>query len=179
MPSLGQLERTMGVANFLIKPIRREALLDAVRAIGPTVRTVLIVDDDAQIVRLLSRMLQSAPECYESLHAFSGEEGLDVLRRRIPDLILLDLLMPGVDGLAFLAQIKRDPRLAAIPVIAISAQTPGDLLTPATESTISLVSGRPLAVNELVRSVQLLLDALPPETGDPASARDSPAGLPE
>src|SRR5262249_51292263 len=141
MPSPGQIERALGAAKFLIKPITREALLDAVRATGPTARTVLIVDDQPNMVRLLARMLRSAPERYDVLRAFGGEEALEVLTRRTPDLILLDLLMPRVDGLAFLGQMRSDATLATIPVIAISAQTPGELLAPATENTVALVSG--------------------------------------
>jgi CheY-like chemotaxis protein len=82
--------------------------------------TILVIDDDAGSREALAEVL--ADEGFAVATAADGAEGLTYLRQGYrPKVILLDLMMPGVDGWDFRAQQKRDPDLAAIPVIAISA----------------------------------------------------------
>lgn len=80
--------------------------------------TVLIIDDDAVVQDLLKRMIEK--EGFNGVIATSGEEGLRYARDLKPFAITLDILMPGIDGWAVLAQLKADPDLADIPVIIIS-----------------------------------------------------------
>jgi CheY-like chemotaxis protein len=81
---------------------------------------VLIVEDDEASREALAEMLRG--EGYQVATAANGSEGLGVLSQGVrPAVILLDLMMPGTDGWDFRARQKRDPQLAAIPVIAISA----------------------------------------------------------
>lgn len=95
------------------------------RASAPTshTSTVLVVDDDDDIREILRDVV--ADQGYAVRTASDGLEALSVLRESEPprvDLILLDLNMPRMDGLAFLAEQKRDPIIAAIPVIIITAE---------------------------------------------------------
>jgi CheY-like chemotaxis protein len=86
---------------------------------SPTTR-VLIVEDDAATRGALSECL--CVEGYEVICATNGAEALTLLRtERLPDVILLDLMLPEIDGWDFRAAQKRDPNLARIPVIALSA----------------------------------------------------------
>lgn len=80
---------------------------------------VLIVEDDADIRETLGELLRT--EGYETAAAANGLEALAAARRVPPDLIVLDLMMPVMDGWKFRAEQRQDPVLAAIPVIAISA----------------------------------------------------------
>jgi CheY-like chemotaxis protein len=80
---------------------------------------VLIVDDERHNRQLLEVML--APEGYQLLTATSGEEALQVVGRERPDLILLDVMMPGMDGYQVLGRIKADPATRHIPVILLTA----------------------------------------------------------
>ncbi|HEU5424582.1 MAG TPA: response regulator, partial [Nitrolancea sp.] len=80
---------------------------------------VLIVDDEAEIRDVLSLLL--AGEDIEVLAAEDGWEGLRLARDEQPDLILMDIHMPVLDGVTATALLKRDPRTAHIPVIAMSA----------------------------------------------------------
>lgn len=179
LPGSRALEHDLDVDAFLVKPITRDVLFDSMRTIGPNARTVLIIDDDPAMVRLLARMLRSAPDRYDVLRAYDGAEGLDILRYQRTDLIFLDLVMPGIDGRAFLARVRADPALAAIPVIAISAQSPIEAPIPAAESQISLIHAEPLPLPQLVRSVQSILDSLPPRlSAEERSGRGSPGGPP-
>src|ERR1700679_2088809 len=84
-------------------------------------KTILIVEDDQGIRETLVEILDS--EGYIVLSASNGLEALQVLRSTAvkPDLILLDLMMPVMDGLSFKAQSSQDPSLAKIPVVIMSA----------------------------------------------------------
>ena len=80
---------------------------------------ILIVDDEEQARRLLTVLLR--PEGYETESVASGEEALSAVARSAPDLILLDIMMPGLDGYQVAAILKADPATAAIPIIMITA----------------------------------------------------------
>jgi len=80
---------------------------------------ILLVDDDPDFVEATKAVLESRP--YEIITALSGEEGLQKARAEKPDLVLLDIIMPGVDGFQVCQQLKKDPQLAKIPVIMITS----------------------------------------------------------
>lgn len=124
LPSTLRSARELGIERVLIKPVTREQLLAAIRGLPQRVRDVLIVDDDPQLVELFARMLQAAGEGYRPLKAFGGGEALARLRQQPVDLVLLDILMADLDGLAVLREMKADPALAKVPVIVVSAQYP-------------------------------------------------------
>lgn len=82
---------------------------------------VLVVDDSPANVQLLQLMLSNT--LIETIDAFSGEQALEVLKDQVPDLIILDLVMPGISGSDTARRIKEQPRLQHIPVIAFTAYT--------------------------------------------------------
>ena len=79
---------------------------------------MLVIDDSATIVALLSRMLRQND--YHVLEAEDAETGLEIARTQSPELIFLDIVLPGMDGFAALRQLRRDPYTRDIPVIMIS-----------------------------------------------------------
>lgn len=79
---------------------------------------ILVVDDEVSNIELLSALLE---DDYEICFATSGKEALDVARSVLPDLILLDVIMPGIDGYAVCREVKADPLLADVPVIFTTA----------------------------------------------------------
>ncbi|HLS83981.1 MAG TPA: response regulator, partial [Arenimonas sp.] len=79
---------------------------------------MLVVDDSATIVALLARMLRQ--NGYHVLEAGTAEEGIEIARTQLPELIFLDIVLPGMDGFACLRQLRRDPYTRDIPVIMIS-----------------------------------------------------------
>lgn len=81
--------------------------------------TLLIVDDEPQVRKLLETLLQH--EGYQTLTAGSGEEALQLVAQQPPDLILLDIMMPGMDGYEVASQLKGDEVTAGIPIIMLSA----------------------------------------------------------
>ena len=80
---------------------------------------ILIIDDDVYNAGFLDDCLTG--KGYEVVHATSGEKGLAVLRRQDPDVILLDVMMPGMDGFQVCQQIRSDPETTHIPVLMVTA----------------------------------------------------------
>jgi len=81
---------------------------------------ILVVEDDDDILQLLKYNL--AKEGYRITGAASGEEALRVLKTGLPDLVLLDLMLPGIDGLEVCRTLKRDARTSRIPIIMLTAK---------------------------------------------------------
>lgn len=82
-------------------------------------KRILIIDDTPDILQVVSRRLQSWG--YEPLTATSGEEGLRAAKEQLPDLVLLDVMMPKMKGREVCAQLKADPKTQKIPVIFLTA----------------------------------------------------------
>ena len=80
--------------------------------------TVLVVDDDADTVETMREILEE--EGHEVLSAANGREALELTHRTHPDLVLLDLNMPEMDGRSFLSAVRRDPDLAGVRVVVLS-----------------------------------------------------------
>jgi signal transduction histidine kinase/DNA-binding response OmpR family regulator len=95
-------------------PDRKTAETTPPRPVG----TVLVIDDDPNACDLLARSL--AKEGFKVVTAASGDAGLEAARRHRPDLVTLDVLMPGMDGWAVLRSLKSDPEVAKIPVVMVS-----------------------------------------------------------
>jgi CheY-like chemotaxis protein len=86
---------------------------------------VLIIEDNEQNMYMLSYLLES--ENYEIFQAFSGTSGIIVAKNNKPDIILLDIQLPGMDGYAVAAKLKEDEELRSIPIIAVTSYAmPGD-----------------------------------------------------
>ncbi len=114
-----------GAAAVLEKPISRFALKEALTHLGfdeelRQVRTVLVVDDDPRAVEVLAAFLP-AP-AYVTVRAYGGQEAIVLARRMLPDLILLDLMMPDVDGHDVVHALKSDPETADIPILIVTAK---------------------------------------------------------
>jgi len=80
---------------------------------------VLCIEDEPGMLDLLQLILEAAD--YEFLRAEDGRQGLEVMQRELPDLVLLDLMLPEVDGAEVLLRKKQDPTIRDIPVIAVTA----------------------------------------------------------
>lgn len=114
----------LGAAEYLVKPVDKQVLLETIRRhIGPGSNgpaKVLVVDDEAGTRELLKETLES--DGYIPVLAASGTEALDALRRIPVSAILLDLIMPEMDGFELLLRMKEDPGLRNIPVLVLTAK---------------------------------------------------------
>lgn len=103
------------------KPVQREGLVAALDQLDEKTTTVLIIDDNANDALLIRRILESK-KAYRVFNATEPAQGLLEARQRLPDLIVLDLTMPGMDGFTVLEELRRDKRTHSIPVIVVSAK---------------------------------------------------------
>jgi CheY-like chemotaxis protein/anti-sigma regulatory factor (Ser/Thr protein kinase) len=109
----------LGAADYLTKPIDRERLL-SVLARHRRDRPVLVVDDDAALRELLRRLLE--PAGYTVVEAENGRVALERLRGLSPSVVLLDLMMPEMDGFEFVAEFRRHEAWRTIPIVVITAK---------------------------------------------------------
>ena len=109
----------LGASDYLTKPIDRERLATVLKQYRRD-RPVLVVDDDAGLRQLLRRMLE--PEGYAVVEAENGRVALERLREVSPSVILLDLMMPEMDGFDFVAEFRRHEAWRAIPIVVVTAR---------------------------------------------------------
>jgi CheY-like chemotaxis protein len=161
--------RALGALGYLVKPVTRAELKQALQATGSPVRRVLVVDDDPDALRLFSRMLHVCDSALEVMTASSGEEALDQLRRTPPDLMLLDVVMPDMDGWQVLELMAQGRETRQVPTFFVSAQDLED--QPALSKFLLVTIDGGLSLSRLLRcSLEVSKSLLQPERApDPAS----------
>ena len=114
---------SLGAADYLVKPVMEKELLAALERLDQQQEEVevLVIDDQADDILLIRRMLE-ARHRYRVIGADGGQAGIDLVYQRKPDIIILDLMMPEVDGFAVLEAVKREQETRDIPVIVITAK---------------------------------------------------------
>jgi CheY-like chemotaxis protein len=122
LPGEKTLRQRLSVDGYLIKPVSREGLWDVLRQFGEEVDTILVVDDDRDFVRLVTRMLDNPLRPYQIVGAYSGHEGLEMVHYRQPDLVLLDLMLPDIRGVDVIDRIRSSPTDRHLPIVIVSAQ---------------------------------------------------------
>jgi len=117
---------SLGAAHVMQKPIARENLTTALTVLGfcndpkATQKIALVVDDDPKAVKLVTTQLDSFG--YRTLGALGGQEGINMARQYTPDLIVLDLMMPEINGFDVVEALKSDTVTASIPIIVLTAK---------------------------------------------------------
>jgi len=116
----------LGASKVLEKPVGRQQLLNAVQALGLNrqpgqPRRVLVVDDNPLAVDLVASSL-AGTDC-EVLRAYDGEQAISLAMDSQPDLIILDLMMPGLSGFEVLDRVRSQPAMASVPILVMTAKT--------------------------------------------------------
>ncbi len=117
---------TLDVEDYLVKPIdvgRLSRLIHRVTDQSPQ-RNLLLVDDDEDSLTAMERYLEKAG--WQTIKARNGREALEMLSKTLPAAIILDLIMPEMDGFEFLQSLRSDEQLASIPVIVVTGKDPTD-----------------------------------------------------
>lgn len=162
MPSGKRAMQRYGISDFLVKPVTFEALCSALEKLAVPVQNVLIVDDNPDMVRLFTRMMQRLPSPCQVRKAYSGIECLRLMARQRPDVVILDLLLPDMNGLSVIEQLKQDPLLANVPIILASAFGASDAIQKMAQGAVTVSKREGFEPIELVRCVEALVGALKP-----------------
>ena len=114
---------SLGAHMYLQRPFTPTELMDAVLAAEKESRRerILIIDDQQEAIRLLTQLLDEHGE-FRIFSATTGDEGISLVARRHPDLIILDLRMPGKDGFAVLDELRDNPETAKIPILVVTGE---------------------------------------------------------
>jgi len=175
LPSMHRLGSLLGATDYLPKPVTREELEAALSRLARSPQTVLVVDDNPHVVRLLGRMLKAIDPSLQVLEAFGGQEGLEVARSQRPDVVLLDLVMPEMSGYALLEEMKGDEALADTQVIIVSVRSIEEESVPiAGEVRVRRQAG--LSLTEVLQVLRATLSAV---TQPVAAVQSNAAVLPE
>jgi chemosensory pili system protein ChpA (sensor histidine kinase/response regulator) len=113
---------------------------------------VLVVDDSLTVRKITSRLLTR--EGFEAGTARDGVDALQVLAERVPDVILLDIEMPRMDGFEFAKTVKTDPKLRNIPIIMITSRTAPKHRARAAEIGVEVYLGKPYQEEELLQQIR-------------------------
>jgi CheY-like chemotaxis protein len=123
-------------------------------------RTILYIEDSASAAMLMQGIMRFL-DGVRLRHAATGQEGLSISRRELPDVIVLDIGLPDMDGTEVNRRLKRDPRTAGIPVVALSAAAMPDQIAKAREAGFFDYVTKPFEVRAFMDTLQAALDASP------------------
>jgi len=143
LPTTIEQRMTPDVLDYLVKPVTRSDLRDAVKNLPESVHKVMIVDDDPEIGALFSRMLLELNPGMEIVAFTEGVAALGWMRNNRCDLVLMDLFLPDRDGWGILREKQGIPHMREVPVIVISAQDSDGPVKNATCMAISSTDGLP------------------------------------
>jgi len=117
---------------------------------------ILVIDDEAIIVEFLQAVLEE--EGYQVITAYNGEEGLACLEKVRPDIVLCDLMMPGLDGREFCQKMQAHPRYRSIPVVLMSAL---HITLRLIDCPYAALLSKPFDLDEVLHTLVCLLNASP------------------
>jgi CheY-like chemotaxis protein len=121
---------------------------------------IMVVDDEPDIVYLVSKMLKK--EGYEVIEAFSGSRALEKLKKTTPDLILLDVMMPGLNGWETAKAIKSDPATRSIPIAMLTVKSSEEDKEKSFHYSHSDAHiPKPIMREKMLKTVQWLIDHVP------------------
>jgi CheY-like chemotaxis protein len=162
LPHTGQLAEYMGVFAYLVKPLRRSELLEALARLSAPPQRLLLIDDDVHFIRLLRRYLRDTPwngsPTVVAAHSLSEAQ---LMLSEPFDLILLDLLLPDGIGTELLTQLRQNDQLKNRPVIIISAHE-GIREDLPLKGILSLSRATGIRLEELLRLLEAILAAVDP-----------------
>jgi two-component system cell cycle response regulator DivK len=118
--------------------------------------TVLIIEDNEKNMKLARDVLQA--KGYKTLEAVTGEEGVTLAKQHVPDLVLMDIQLPGINGIEAFKQIRGDAKTAKVPVVALTAS-----VTPTDRSAINAAGfdafvSKPINLKEFLDTVKRLVE---------------------
>lgn len=146
----------MGADEYVVKPFEWDDLLEKVNSLVGSKATILVTDDEPDLVKALTLRLES--EGYSVVTASDGKESIEKVRESVPDLIILDVMMPGMDGFETCRRLRKDLDLD-IPIIMLTVKAePGDKAR-CFQMGADVYIAKPFDYNNLIHHVRELLEA--------------------
>ncbi len=150
----------IGATPFVEEALRwlpaRDEANDSSDSTAPVRARIVVADDNADMRDYVTRLLRERGWDVEAVT--NGQAALDAARERVPDLVLTDIMMPGLDGLAVLRALKADARTGAVPVVLLSARAGEEARVEGLEAGADDYFVKPFAARELVARVHAHLD---------------------
>ncbi|MBK8906268.1 MAG: response regulator [Anaerolineaceae bacterium] len=165
LPSRAWMADAFGALACLNKPINFEQLNRIIDGLG-SVQNLLVVDDNSGICQLVERGLSARPSPLTVRVAYDGESGLSAMRQQPPDLLLLDLIMPGLNGREVFDIMRQDEVLAQIPVVLLTATDFISEQFAGQTSQLTVQRSAMLQPVELLQCIQPIVKALQPRYGN-------------
>ena len=161
LPSQAWMATTLGAVAALTKPINFQKLYDEIAGLGP-VHNVLVIDDNPGVCQLVERSLAVNNGRYAIQIAYEGRTGLNAMQQQRPDLVILDLMMPEMDGFAVMAAMQANAELASVPVILLTATTYIEDTLAQYGNQVKIVQTTPWHPAETLRFLKSVLTGLRP-----------------
>ncbi len=117
-------------------------------------KKLLIVEDDEALLKILQLLLENS---YDLILAMNGKQGLELATSQRPDLILMDVMMPEIDGLEVLQRLKDDPKLATIPVILMTAKVDDENIYGGYQLGADYYIPKPFTNDQLLNGINMFL----------------------
>ncbi|MCL5997875.1 MAG: ATP-binding protein [Chloroflexi bacterium] len=166
LPSQSWIADDLSVAACLTKPVTTQRLLHEINRLGD-IRDVLIVDDDQGFAVLIERMLAASGHRFEVRRAYDGQQGLQAMHERTPDLVLTDLAMPVMDGAEMLSRMRRTEALAHVPVILLTVTSYAEDVLRHHAGRIVVERAGGLQTLDVLHCLQALFGTLEPRRDGP------------
>ena len=115
--------------------------------------TILIVEDNDKNMKLARDILQA--KGYQTLEATTGEDGVRIAKAELPALILMDIQLPGINGIEALRQLRADPATRSIPVIAVTASVMPSHRRDITDAGFDAYVAKPISLKDFVEAVRV------------------------
>jgi signal transduction histidine kinase/CheY-like chemotaxis protein len=161
LPSQAWMASSLGAVASLTKPINFEKLHEYIAQLAP-IQHVLIIDDNPGVCQLVKRQLEGENGRYDIQIAYEGRTGLNAMQQQRPDLIILDLMMPEVDGFEVMEAMQTDPELSDVPIILLTATTYIEDTLAQYGNQVKIVQATPWHPAETLRFLKSVLAGLKP-----------------
>jgi CheY-like chemotaxis protein/signal transduction histidine kinase len=157
IPSVEQLLQKYSRVEHLVKPVTYLALSAALTEQITMPSSILLIDDNHDLVQMFSQMIESILPGTRLWKAYSGREGLALLSEQRVDLVIVDLKLPDIDGLSIIQQIRLDSQFQAIPILLISGSSNRDIAPLPNRVALSIYQSTAIQPEVLVRCVEALI----------------------
>ena len=167
LPEENTSGQRLEIDGYLLKPVTRQKLWDILRQFGEEVDKVLVIAEDPDFVRLMSRMLDNPLRRYQVVSAYSSKDGLAMIRYHQPDLVLLDLTLLDADSVQFIGKVRAGASARKQFIVVVTGQDEVANFETV-RGTLSLSRSDGLTPGEIVQMVQHLIDTTTRASGPTA-----------